>query len=105
MRIGALTVAEKPPRDVTRFRTVIPWGSLECWASTGRPATPTTSVMVRTTNIFLSMAWLLRGYEVSVDCVLGRSANVPYFTEHLPDIDGGACEHARSPSTSRRRRR
>src|SRR5262245_7027921 len=98
MRIGALTVAEKPPRDVTRFLIATPLGSLESWASAGRPATPTTRVMVRTTNIFLSMAWLLRGYEVSVDCVVGHSANAPYVTEHLPDIDGGAAperEHAR----------
>src|SRR5262249_33085859 len=98
MRIGALTVAEKPPRDVTRFLIATPLGSLESWASAGRPATPTTRVMVRTTNIFLSMAWLLRGYDASVEGAGGHSASAPYLTERLPDIDGGAgpaCEHAR----------
>src|SRR6266508_4380181 len=55
-RIGALTVALKPPSDVTRFRALTPLGALAsgCWASTGA-TTATSSATTRASENLITM--------------------------------------------------
>src|SRR5437870_13879105 len=46
-KIGALTVALKPPSEVTRALTVTPFGSFESWAATGWLERPTRSAAAK----------------------------------------------------------
>src|SRR2546422_2838255 len=54
-KIGALTVALKPPSEVTRALTVTPFGSFESWASTGWLERPTRSATTKARDTLVTI--------------------------------------------------